>query len=185
MALDAGKLFVPGDGHVSVAPTGSTAPTNATTALAAAFVELGYTTEDGIAATPSTDTQVIRGWQSIYALRYTVTGRDLKIVTGLMEVNQDTFGVWSGGGVTTGGPTAWTVSPPAAGLVDSRSWVFEGTDGAKKYRLYLASALVIDSGEWKWTKQGAAVLPITVGLTATGTGAAWTLYVSDAAFSTT
>lgn len=185
MALDADKIFVPGNGHLYAGPVGTTAPTDATTALNSAFVEMGYITEDGTSTTPSTDTQTIRGWQSIYALRYAIVGRDLRIALSLMEVNKDTVGVWSQGGVTTGGPTAWKVVPPTAETVDARAWVMEGIDGSRTYRFYVPSGLVLDSGEWKWSRTGAAVLPITLGLTASGAGNGWELYVSDAEFSTT
>lgn len=50
------------DGGIYYAPAGTTAPTDATTALAAAFKNLGYVSEDGVTNTLSKDTNEIKEW---------------------------------------------------------------------------------------------------------------------------
>lgn len=49
-------------GAIFVAPKGTAVPTDATTALAGAFVNLGYVSEDGLTNTIATDTNDIKAW---------------------------------------------------------------------------------------------------------------------------
>lgn len=49
-------------GAIFVAPDGTAAPTDATTALDAAFVNIGYASEDGVTNAVSTDNESIKAW---------------------------------------------------------------------------------------------------------------------------
>lgn len=49
-------------GAIFVAPIGSTLPTDATTALDAAFVGLGYVSEDGLTQSITRDSEAIKAW---------------------------------------------------------------------------------------------------------------------------
>lgn len=49
-------------GAIFVAPKGTAVPVDATTALAAAFVNLGYVSEDGLTNTIATDTNDTKAW---------------------------------------------------------------------------------------------------------------------------
>lgn len=49
-------------GAIFVAPKGTALPTNATTALAPAFVNLGYASEDGLVNSTETDSNDINAW---------------------------------------------------------------------------------------------------------------------------
>ena len=49
-------------GAVSIAPTSTTLPTDATTALDAAFVNLGYISEDGMTQGMTRDSEAIKAW---------------------------------------------------------------------------------------------------------------------------
>lgn len=50
------------DGAVFVAPIGTAVPTDATTALADAFLNIGYISEDGVTNSIETDTEEIKAW---------------------------------------------------------------------------------------------------------------------------
>lgn len=56
----AGKPAV--GGALSVAPAGTTLPTDATTALAGAFTNLGYISSDGVTKTITRETEEIKAW---------------------------------------------------------------------------------------------------------------------------
>lgn len=49
-------------GAVSIAPTTTTLPTDATTTLDAAFVNLGYISEDGMTQATTRDSEAIKAW---------------------------------------------------------------------------------------------------------------------------
>ena len=49
-------------GAVFVAPTGTTLPTDATTALGTAFKELGYVSEDGVTNNNSPESENVKAW---------------------------------------------------------------------------------------------------------------------------
>ena len=49
-------------GAISVAPAGTTLPTDSTTALATTFTSLGYVSEDGLVNDENTDTEAIHAW---------------------------------------------------------------------------------------------------------------------------
>lgn len=49
-------------GAIYVAPIGTTLPTDASTALPAAFVNLGYISEDGVTLTTAEETDTIKAW---------------------------------------------------------------------------------------------------------------------------
>lgn len=50
-------------GAIFIAPKGTTLPTDATTALASAFVLLGFTSDAGVQISESSSTEAIRAWE--------------------------------------------------------------------------------------------------------------------------
>lgn len=58
--VTAGKPKV--GGHVFRAPIGTTLPTDASTALNAAFIDMGYISEDGVTNSNSPESSVVNAW---------------------------------------------------------------------------------------------------------------------------
>jgi hypothetical protein len=71
-------------GAISVAPAGTALPTDATTALAEAFTQLGYISEDGLTNTNSISTDSIKAWGGDEVL-VTSNGREVSFSCTLIE----------------------------------------------------------------------------------------------------
>lgn len=183
MALNAENVVVAANGAVYLAPAGTTLPTDATTALNVAFVELGYVGEDGVEFAPEITVEGVPAWQSLSPIRNLLTEYALTATMTLLEWKKETLELAFGGGVFTDNlDDTWDFLLPAPGEQDVYAMVIEGHDGAERYRIVLdrvqldsTDAIVLNKGE-------AAGLPVTVkalaGLTAGRPGA---IYGSTAA----
>lgn len=89
-------------GGVWIAPAGTTAPTDGTSALGGSFVNMGYISEDGYVQSTSTDTEEVKAWggdvvltaQSSYSETHTVNFIEtnintLKAIYGAANVTQN------------------------------------------------------------------------------------------------
>ncbi|MFF5455567.1 hypothetical protein ACFY40_30720 [Streptomyces sp. NPDC012950] len=154
-------------GGVLVAPVGSTAPTNATTALDAAFKALGYVGEDGLTEAAERSTDKIKAWggdvvkvvQTDYAVTYSLT---------LIEtLNADVLKTVHGSGnVTT---TAATVSSGTLHAVKLNSdtlprqaFVFEVKDGDARIRIYVPQGQITEVGEVTYSDEDVVSYEVTV-----------------------
>ena len=82
-------------GAVYVAPAGTTLPTDATSALDAAFAGLGYVSEDGLVNAPEADTQSVNAWGGDLVLQgQTKFSESFKV--NLLETNEDTLKTYYG-----------------------------------------------------------------------------------------
>lgn len=98
MANDATKVSFgkpKSTGAVFVAPIGSTLPTNATTALDAAFKNLGYVSEDGLVNSIETDTENINAWGGDLVLVGQTNYMETFMVN-LLETNPDALKAFYG-----------------------------------------------------------------------------------------
>jgi hypothetical protein len=147
MALDASEIQLALNQHLYVAPVGTAMPTDVSTALPAAWIDVGYIGEDSASINPSVDTEEIRAAQSLYAVRRVVTGRAFTLSLTLLQRNAETLKMGFGGGTveTTGGVSTYT--PPSAGELYERAFVFEVEDGEDKARFCLYKGMPSLSGE--------------------------------------
>jgi len=185
MAIDTDKVVVGSDGAVYVAPVGSTGPTDVATALDAAFVHLGYTSEDGVEWTPGMDVTEINAWQSFYPIRHITTSRSLEVGFSLLQWNEASIKLAFGGGTVTataGPPAYYTYVPPAPEDVDYRALVVEWEDGAKDYRLHIPRAMVTGVGAIPLQRSNPAGLDLTFSLAALDGANPFTLVTNDPAF---
>lgn len=82
-------------GAVFVAPAGTTLPTDATTALNAAFKGLGYVSEDGLVNSVETDTENVNAWGGDLVL-VGQTSFSETFTVNLLETNADALKVYYG-----------------------------------------------------------------------------------------
>lgn len=76
-------------GAISVAPKGSTLPTDAVTALAEAYKSLGYVSEDGVKNNNTPSTDVVKAWGGDEVLRQNANREDTFSYTLIEILNLD------------------------------------------------------------------------------------------------
>jgi hypothetical protein len=179
MSNHASKIVVGANGTVYVAPVGTAAPTDATTALNVGFLALGYVSENGVTITPSQTVTPIMAWQSVYAVRKIITARGLEFDYVLREFNAETLPLAFGGGVisTIAGKTTYT--PPSPQTVDVRAMVVDWQDGTRNYRVYVPNGQVTDIGAFTVSRTAPAELSVKFELNDDGTGQPWRLFSDD------
>ena len=165
MTQDANELFVAGNGHIYLAPYGTTMPNDIDDALDSAFQEFGYTTEDGFRLSAERESTDIFGWQSINKLRSVQTSFSVTISLDFLQSNEDIFQLYFGGGSFAG--TVYT--PPAAGEIDERSLVADVVDGARSFRFWFPKVVVSASREVGFTKSAAATWGVDLSASIGGT----------------
>ena len=181
MALDATAVRVAGTGEVYVAPTATTAPTDAATALPAAWIGLGYTSTDGVAFTMSRDTTDIDAWQAS-KLRTVSNAEPTTMEFALLESDVANFPVIFGGGAVTAGTGAdeFVFTPPDEGSNEVRSCVVEFSDGDLTYRYYFPRVQVEGDVSFSLTRSDAVAYSVTFGVLASDPR--WKMFTNDPAF---
>lgn len=189
---DADEVVVGANGSIWVAPVGTAEPADHDNAYPAGWVELGYTSEDGVTLNVGRTMADIPVWQSFFPVRRMVTARDMTAAFVLRQWNKATLVLAFGGGVITHvassvGPPAvgehWRYDPPDPSVVDERMLGVDWVDGAKSYRLIVQRGQVAENAETKIARAAAADLPITFGILADDVNETpWYLLTNDPAF---
>lgn len=146
-------------GAVFVAPYGTTLPTDATTALNAAFKGLGYVSEDGLVNSVETDTSNVNAWggdlvlvgQNSFAETFTVN---------LIETNADALKVYYGEDNVSVVGDAITITQNSS-MLPNVSVVFELVlTGGRVKRIVVPNAQIADrSGEITYVDGEAIAYP--------------------------
>lgn len=192
MANDSNKVLAGkplATGGVLVAPVGSTAPTNAVTALDAAFKALGYVGEDGLTESAERSTDKIKAWGGdvvkVVQTDYAVTYKFTLIETLNADVLKTVHGTSN---VTT---TAATVSAGTLQAVKLNSdtlprqaFAFEVKDGAARIRIYVPQGQITEVGEVTYSDSDVVAYEVTVEAFRDATlGANALKYIDDGVFS--
>lgn len=162
MALTTSEVRVAVSGEVSVGPTATTAPTDATTALAAGFLGLGYISEDGITESSDLSVDDIVAWQNAKVVRSVVNSAKLTYQFTLIQTNKNTIEQGLGTTVTQTVPMG-TYTVDAAATGGRKSWVFHIIDGSLLKRIYVAEGEITERGDTVY----ASGEPIGIELTVT------------------
>jgi len=162
MALDSLEVRVAPFGHVYVAPVGTVAPTDVTSAFGAGWKELGYLDEDGVGITPSTDVSDIVAWQSLLPVKTSLTGLDLTLEFNLIQVNQDTTALYFFGETWAVAGGVATLAMSSNPTLDERALAVEWTDDAANVnRLIVGRGLVTDRAQLSLKRSEATAFGIT------------------------
>lgn len=176
------NILVGSNGSVYIAPVGTTLPATESAALNAAFVDVGYVSEDGISLSVETSVEDIAAFQSLSAVRKIVTARNTSVSFTLREWSAANLVFAFGGGTVTDQTTHFQYDPPASGDgVFERAMVIDWQDGDKNYRLVIERGVATDAVETSITRTGAADLPITFNVLESAGGSTWYLFTDDPA----
>lgn len=186
MAANSEEITVALSGNVFVAPyTDALALPDDMSALDGAFVDLGYTSEDGVTFSASPTVEEIRAWQKATPVRRIVTARDASAAFVLEQTNLDTFALAFGGGDWTE-PTAgvYRYDPPAdEDALAEYATVIDFADGDRNSRIVIMRATINEAVETQLVRNNAAMLPVTLAaLTPDAEDAAWYFLSDDPAY---
>ncbi|MEM9134277.1 MAG: hypothetical protein AAGE88_18155 [Actinomycetota bacterium] len=147
MTLVAGNVHIGVTGGLFKAPLGTALPTDATTALAAAFIDLGYTSEDGVSEQWDDSVDDIVAWQNATTVRSATTESTLSIGATPIEMKREVLEMFHRGSVVTepsAGVFQLDVKPVVA---DPSIWALNVIDGTSQYRLVIGRGEVVQRGE--------------------------------------
>lgn len=155
MSNTADDVRVYGTGSISVAPDGTTLPTDATTSLNAAFDELGYISEDGIEESEKVSTNKIKAWQGATIVRVVQTEHELTYKFTAIETNAAVIEAYYGQNYD--GVVEITGDQPA-----TSAWVLDAVDGDDLIRVVIPKGQVSDKGSVKYASGDAVGYEFTI-----------------------
>lgn len=130
-------------GGALIADVGTTLPTDATTALNAAFFGVGYVSEDGLTQSINADTQEIKAWGGDIVRRVQTT-HDVTYHLTMIETTDLTLAAYYGDDNVSAGTVELV-----AGDLPYKSWVFEIDDVANgaKVRVVVPNGQITARGD--------------------------------------
>ncbi|MFF4168576.1 phage tail protein [Streptomyces sp. NPDC001744] len=177
----ASEIRVAGTGRVLVAPLGAPLPTtfsaNPSTDWGTGWVDLGYTSTDGVTFSKKDKLDPVETWQSISPARFVYSDRDLTLKFSMLQFNEDTLPFFMGGSKTditpggTGNPGVFTFDVPDGPTFDERALGLEFTDGKEvTYRFVIPRGQVTATDDIKLARKAAASLGVTFTALSSGDG---------------
>lgn len=143
--VSAGKPKV--TGAIFIAPVGTTLPTDSTTALATAFVELGYASDAGVVNSESRETETIKAWGGDTVLKPFTGKEDTFKFTLIEALNVNALKLVYGDSNVTGDLTNGISIKSAAEDLDYHSFVIEMVLNGAIKRIVIPSAKVTEVGD--------------------------------------
>ncbi len=162
MAFNAAQVRTAPSGKIYVGPLGATEPTDVTTALDAAFAELGYATPDGVTITPNVEQEDINVWQALMPVLSPITGMTLEIEFMLAQLNEETMSLYFLGEQWSDDGTTATLNINSNPGSQERCLVVEWTDSSGDvYRLVVPRAQMTNREELTLTRGESINLGLT------------------------
>ena len=150
-------------GAVHWAPLGSTLPTDATTALDPAFVDLGYVSEDGLVNNNSPESDTVKAWGGDTVLSLQTDRPDTFALTLIEAMNDDVLkAIYGPTNVTVDNDGNVTVKATAEDM-PSGSWVFDMIlKGGRAKRIVVPNGTISELGEITYKDDEAVGYNITI-----------------------
>lgn len=165
-------------GAVYIAPAGTVVPTDATTALAAGYVGLGYMSDDGLVNTVKTDTETVNAWGGDKVLVGQTTFGEMFTVN-LLETSANALKVYYGDDNVTVNGQNITVTQNSAELPECVA-VFELVlTGGRVKRIVVPHAKLVDrSGDITYADKDAIMYPVVFEALPDSNGNSHTEYIA-------
>lgn len=154
MANSVDNVRVGATGAIYRAPLGTALPTDATSALNAAFVDVGYVGEDGVEEVIDRETNKIKAWGGD-TVRTPMTGHDTSYSLAFLETNNETVNAYYGNG------TAASVDINSDDL-GHHAWVIEIVDGDYTIRICIADGEITETGPVSYASADAIAYPVVI-----------------------
>lgn len=178
MANTAENVRVAVTGSINYGPVGTTLPTDATTAINAAFDEVGYANEDGITQSINEDRTEIKAWQNADVVRKIRTSHDVTYAFTMLETNLTTLEIYYGDGSVSGTLDNGVVE--VRGDLSTRGpWVLHVIDGDELIRIVLPDGEVTERGDTQYVNANAIQYPVTITAYPDNTGVKAYLYLAE------
>ncbi|KOX05212.1 hypothetical protein [Streptomyces sp. NRRL B-3648] len=186
---NANEIRVAGTGRILVAPVGTAAPTDTAAAWAAAWRDLGYTSQDGIKLSKKDKLDPVETWQSVSPARFIYSDRDLTVKFQLLQLNEDTLPFFMGGDTlaeTATGSGIYKYDLAVAPKFNEKALGIEFTDGSSiTYRFVIPRGQVTETEELSLTRTASIKLGVTfTALSVDDTKPLATFLMKDPAYST-
>lgn len=149
-------------GAIHRAPLGSTLPTDASSALDAAFKSLGYVSEDGVTNSNSPESEDIKAWGGSTVLSVQTEKSDTFAFTLIEAMNEEVLkAVYGDGNVTaTDGKIDLLATSDDQ---EEASWVIDTVmKGGKLKRIVIPSAKITEIGDIVYKDDEAIAYPLTI-----------------------
>ncbi|MDX3130257.1 phage tail protein [Streptomyces europaeiscabiei] len=162
---NANEIRVAGTGRILVAPVGTTAPTDVTSAWGSGWKDLGFTSQDGIKLAKKDKLDPVETWQSVSPARFIYSDRDLTVKFQLLQLNEDTLPFFMGGDAvaeTTTGSGVYKYELAADPKFNEKAMGIEFSDGTDiTYRFVVSRGQVTETEELSLTRTASIKLGVT------------------------
>ena len=158
-------------GAIFYAPTGSTLPTDAVTALDAAFVSLGYISEDGLSNENSPESDEINAWGGDVVYSYQTSRSDTFSFKMIEALNPDVLKVVYGDANVTGDLATGLAVKANSDDLDEHAWVVEMVlRGGVVKRVVIPNGKVTEIAEITYADNEAVGYEVTISATPDASG---------------
>ena len=158
-------------GAIFYAPTGSTLPTDAVTALDAAFVSLGYISEDGLSNENGPESDEINAWGGDVVYSYQTSRSDTFSFKMIEALNPDVLKVVYGDANVTGDLATGLAVKANSDDLDEHAWVVEMVlRGGVVKRVVIPNGKVTEIDEITYADNEAVGYEVTISATPDASG---------------
>lgn len=147
MAVNDNLVRVGVTGSVYAAPVGTALPTNTSSSLNAAFVEVGHVTLDALTEQMSVTKELVRSWQRPVGIRQVTTEVAWTFTFQALETSELVLELYYGGATSAVATGIVTTTIPSVMESTEKAFVIQVDDGNITTRYVIPKGDITDRGE--------------------------------------